>query len=331
MELLVVIAIIGILVGLLLPAVQAAREAARRMQCSNNLKQLALAQHMHHDAYNKFAYGVLRDNGDFGHPDRPAPPNPGPQYRRQGIWIQILPFIEQNNLYVRHNPNDFNANEIGWDTGVALTGQYFFAQVVPTLMCPSNPGSAFAEPTSPRARQYFRNHYFGCAGYRSYPRNSSDQPSLYNPYYPTVAAKAGNGMFNYNTRYGIRDATDGTSNTILVGERAYQDVVFDSSPLIDDRIRDWGWCWFGAEGDTMLGTASPLNYILPANFDSLGDGALQTQLFRDRINSFGSMHTGGAQFGFADGSVHFLSQSLSPVTYNALGTRSEGEVAGTFQ
>ncbi len=339
-ELLVVIAIIGILVGLLLPAVQAAREAARRMQCSNNLKQLALAQHMHHDTHNKFPYGVLRQQGNgtdgtsFGHPDlgKPGFPNPGPEHKRYAIWHQTLPFIEQTNLYNRHNPNDFAANRIGPGQTAQWVGDYFLRQVVPTLMCPSNPGGSFNEPVSfgNPAQIYFRNHYFACAGFRGYPRYSPDQPSLYNPLYPVVAQKAGNGIYNYNTRYGIKDATDGSSNTLMLGERKYQDTIFDSDPDVDDRIRDWGWCWFGAEGDAFLGTGSPLNFILPLNYSTL-DGTTKTQLFRDRINAFGSMHTGGSQFALADGSVHFISQSVSPVVYNALGTRSGGEVNGSIE
>ena len=340
-ELLVVIAIIGILVGLLLPAVQAAREAARRMQCSNNLKQLGLAQHMHHDTHNKFPYGVLRQNGDgvaigtFGHPDlgKPGFPNPGPNWKRYGIWHQTLPFIEQANLYSRWNADNFNANRIGPGATAEWEGDHFFKQVVTTLICPSNPGGPFNEPTSapsPANKIYFRNHYFSCAGFRGYPRYSPDQPSLYNPLYPVIAAKAANGIYNYNTQYGLRDASDGTSNTLLLGERMYQDAIFDSDPDIDDRIRDWGWCWFGAEGDAFLGTGSPLNFTLPKNFATL-DATTKTFLFRDRINAFGSMHTGGAQFAFADGSVHFLSQSISPVIYNGLGTRSGGEVTGSIE
>ncbi len=118
---------------------------------------------------------------------------------------------------------------------------------------------------------------------------------------------------------------DGTSNTIMLGERQYFDPVFDSSPIVDDRIRDWGWTWFGGEGDANLGTSVPINYRLPANFDTLGGGTQQL-LFEDRINAFGSMHTGGANFALADGSVTFISQSISPITFRALGTRAGGEV-----
>ncbi len=122
---------------------------------------------------------------------------------------------------------------------------------------------------------------------------------------------------------------DGTSNTIMLGERQYFDPVFDSSPIVDDRIRDWGWTWFGGEGDANLGTSVPINYRLPANFDTLGGGTQQL-LFEDRINAFGSMHTGGANFALADGSVTFISQSISPITFRALGTRAGGEVPGEF-
>lgn len=337
-ELLVVIAIIGILVGLLLPAVQAAREAARRMQCSNNLKQLGLAMHMHHDTHNTFPYGMLRHTTNFPHPDlnKPVPPGgPNPWDRRYAIWHQTLPYIEQGNLYARWDQMVFNNNKIGPGQTQQWVGDYFMKQVVPTLICPSNPGGNWNEPTAwdNPPEIYFRNHYFGCAGYVGYPRDKTDRTCLFNPTYPVTAYPSpggalSNGLFTRCKRYGIRDATDGTSNTLMLGERMYQDVIFDT--LTGDKIKDWGWCWFGAEGDSFLGTATPLNFVLPANLASLG-GSVQQTLFDDRINAFGSMHTGGAQFAYADGSVHFISQSVSPITYNALGTRSNGEVTATLE
>ncbi len=333
-ELLVVIAIIGILVGLLLPAVQAAREAARRMQCSNNIKQLALAVHMHHDVYKKFPYGILRNDGRFPHPDLGKTGTPNPWDRRYPLMFQLLPFIEQQPLYTKYDQFVFNNNRKETPpSSPDWVGKFFLREPVITMVCPSNPGTLWNEPTNPAEEgRYFRGHYFGCAGYRSYPRYqpaSSGRPSLFNPYLidpePGIGGAA-DGLFTRCKAYGFRDCTDGSSNTLLLGERKYFDQVFDTSPIVDDRIRDWGWLWFGGEGDANLGVGVPINFVLPKNFDTLGGGTQQL-LFDDRINAFGSMHTGGANFALADGSVTFISDSISMVTLRALGSRAGGEVS----
>ncbi len=342
-ELLVVIAIIGILVGLLLPAVQAAREAARRMQCSNNLKQLALGVHLFHDAEKKFPYGILRNDGAFPHPDLGKPGTPLPSNRRYPLMFQLLPYIEQSNLWNQFDQFTFSNNQkallANGSFGPDWVGDFFLKKAVPTLVCPSNPGGLWNEAGDASDGRFFRNHYFGCAGTRSYPRFNASRPSLFNPFYPTTpnpalpaAGSTGHtaltdGLFTRCKRYGMSDASDGTSNTLLLGERQYFDPIFDATT--GDKIRDWGWCWFGGEGDTNLGTSVPINFKLPTNFATLG-GGVQQLLFDDRINAFGSMHTGGANFAFADGSIQFISQSVSPIVFRALGTRAGGEVASEY-
>ncbi len=347
-ELLVVIAIIGILIALLLPAVQAAREAARRTHCANNLKQLALGLHNFHDVYKKFPYGMLRrQDGWFTHPEAGTPTC----NRRFGLMHQLLPFTEQDPLWKRWDQLNFNANKLAPGGTVEWAGDHFFRQVVMTLVCPSNPGGLWSEPKvsgdDADDGQYFRTHYYGAAGTRGYPRGGSyPRPSLVNPFAPAMADPAqatgstscgrpynyigrSDGILGQNIQYGIKDATDGTSNTILLGERKFYDPVFDSSPVVDDAIRDWGWVWFAAQGDNFLGTGVPINFVLPVTFDSL-DGATQQLLFDDRINSYGSMHPGGCQIALTDGSVRFLIQTISPITFRALGTRSGGEPVSNF-
>ncbi len=336
-ELLVVIAIIGILVGLLLPAVQAAREAARRMQCSNNLKQLGLACHMFHDTFKKFPYGILRNDGLYPHPDTGKAGTPPPANRRYPLMFQLLPYIEQQALYDWYDQFDFNRNRRDrLNPTTDWTGNWFLKQSVTTYVCPSNPGGLWNESSDPTEDgRYFRGHYFGCAGTRAYPRAdaSNARPSLFNPFAPAVAATyaAGgdktDGMFNRCKRYGIAECTDGTSNTLMLGERKYFDPIFDA--VTGDRIRDWGWLWFGGEGDANLATGVPINMMLPANFTTLS-GGVQQIIFEDRINSFGSMHTGGANFALCDGSVTFISQSVNSTTFRAMGTRSGGEVNGEY-
>lgn len=333
-ELLVVIAIIGILVGLLLPAVQAAREAARRMQCGNNVKQISLACHSFHDTFKKFPYGILRNDGSFPHPDTGKTGTPNPISRRYPLLFQLLPFVEQQPLYDRYDQFVYSNNEKDPITAVQWVGEYFTKQIVNTYVCPSNPGTLHNESSDGvSSGHYFRNHYFGCAGRRSYPRGntSSTAPTLFNPFYPTLPNPApggalSDGLFTRCKRYGFNDNVDGSSNTLLFGERKYFDQIFDSSPIVDDRIRDWGWCWFGGEGDVNFGTSVAINFVLPKNFDTLSAG-VQQQLYDDRINSAGSMHPGGANFGFADGSVQFIAQTIDMTTYMALGSRAGGEVA----
>jgi prepilin-type N-terminal cleavage/methylation domain-containing protein len=342
-ELLVVIAIIGILVALLLPAVQAAREAARRMQCSNNLKQLALAVHMIHDKDKKFPYGMLREQVNnpraLGIPF-PYPVNeslgPGNAMRRYGLMHQLLPFIEQDNLWQRWDQFNFNANRRDPPTAPDWTGNFFFKQVVVTLMCPSNPmggdplNKTFSGSGSGR---YFLTHYFGAAGTRGYPRGPSGRPSHFNPFFPTIPDASvpslglADGVLAQNVRRNMGEVVDGTSNTLLLGERQYFDRIFDTST--NDKIQDWGWVWFGAQGDCFLGTSVPLNFKLPLNFTTL-PGATQVQLFEDRINAYGSMHPGGCQVALTDGSVRFLAETISPVTFRALGTRAGSEAIGEF-
>jgi len=338
-ELLVVIAIIGILVGLLLPAVQAAREAARRMQCSNNLKQWGLSNHNFESAFKRFPYGMLRFDGTgWGHPDWGTPN----QARRFALALQLLPFMEQTAMHDRFDQLNFDNNRRdllpNGTFGADWTGNFFHRLTFPALICPSNPGSGWNESHDPTSNgRYARSDYFASAGRRGYPGFNAARPSLWNPFGPgsdvprppgsAGSARTGraDGMFNRNVAYKIGDATDGTSNTVLMGERSYFDPVFDrcgpETGTTTTRIGNWGWVWFGAEGNAFLGTGVPINYRIRncAEF-------LDPLRYDDRINAFGSTHTGGCNLVLVDGSVRFFSQSISPITFNAMGSRAGGEV-----
>ncbi len=343
-ELLVVIAIIGILVGLLLPAVQAAREAARRMSCSNNTKQLTLACHNFHDTFKKFPYGMLRADGTgWGHPEWGTPG----QSRRFAMMHQLMPYCEQTAFYnawdqLVYNNNNLSNRLFGGDgvTNLPTNGTSAVGQILsPVLRCPSNPGSNWNESHSPTGNGvYARADYMACAGQRGYPGFNATRPSLWNPFGPgsdhprpaggrgTAGIARANGMFSRCIQFGFSDCTDGSSNTILLGERSFHDPVFDrcgpETGTTTTKMLNWGWVWFGAEGNAFLGTGVPINYRIRNCTDFLNP-----LLYDDRINAFGSMHTGGCNVGLTDGSVRFLSESISAITFNAMGSRAGGEIA----
>jgi prepilin-type N-terminal cleavage/methylation domain-containing protein/prepilin-type processing-associated H-X9-DG protein len=318
-ELLVVIAIIAILIGLLLPAVQKVREAAARMKCQNNLKQLGVASHNYHSAYGKFPYGMYRvQNPEF--PVNSAnPPNALGQNQRFCLMLQLLPYIEQEALFRRWNFYDFNANSMD-DSVPSVSfgpGWYFLKQQVPTLACPSQPiFDHLSKPAVPPEGRYALTSYYACAGTRSYPRRATGRAAL---------SQFRDGIYDQNRQNNVEGILDGTSNTLMFGERHYFDPIFDTFPT--DRIADWGWLWFGAQGDAFLGCNVPINFKLPTDF-ATRTAAEQTILFEDRINAFGSGHTGGANFTMGDGSVKFIRDSISAVTLLNLGTRFGGEVIG---
>src|SRR5207247_721003 len=124
---------------------------------------------------------------------------------------------------------------------------------------------------------------------------------------------------------------DGTSNTLLFGERDHLDLVYDNDPFVGDKIYYWGWAYYSSNIlDVMLVTSVPINFKLPQNFASL-DNTTKNLLKGQRRTNFGSMHGGGANFTLADGSVRLIAENISPVTFAALGTRAGGEpVPGNF-
>jgi prepilin-type N-terminal cleavage/methylation domain-containing protein/prepilin-type processing-associated H-X9-DG protein len=295
-ELLVVIAIIAILIGLLLPAVQKVREAAARMKCQNNLKQLALALHNHHDVMNAFPAGIHRNQGaalpstnNYTLTENPI--------RRFNWVIAVMPFIEQDNLYKLWNMTNFNANR--GVTGDQLTCSW---RVIPTLLCPSSPASPVdttSDAASSPPRHWGITMYMANAGRRSYRR----------------ADQTNDGPFIHNQTRKFGDIQDGTSNTVFLGERNFRDPVFETAP---DKLEFWGWWAFGAEGDVLLSAAERINWLCPAPL---------TQASYDlRINVFGSGHTSGANFAMGDGSVRFLSDSLDLVTLQRLCMHQDGLV-----
>jgi prepilin-type N-terminal cleavage/methylation domain-containing protein/prepilin-type processing-associated H-X9-DG protein len=295
-ELLVVIAIIAVLIGLLVPAVQKVREAANRAQCLNNLKQMALAAHNYHDSHRKFPTGT-RLSVMVG--DRPT--------GGTNLWVELLPYFELDNLYKKWDYDDYRNNFAGGRNATT-------AQVIKVLLCPSDP---LPEPVFQLKDQSFHglSTYGGNAGKRS------------------TLVQTEDGIFFIDSSVRLADITDGTSNTFLFGERSTVDPEFDSrisvvwpppkSPL-------WGWSrWAnvlspGAPGSVTLSTPVPINYQVPP-------GADLPQAFLDRVCAFGSGHTGGANFAFADGSVRFVSETIPLDTLKALSTRAGGDVvAGDF-
>ncbi len=290
-ELLVVIAIIAILIALLVPAVQKVREAAARTQCGNNLKQLALALHNHHDVYKKFPAGINRHQ---------PPANPSEDPTRRYNWtIEILPYIEQDNVQKLWNYTNFNATR-----GVTGDATKVSWRVIPTYICPSdalpNPPVDASERFANPPRDWGLTSYGANAGRRSYRRN----------------VQTNDGPFIHNIARRFATIEDGTSNTIFVGERAHHDPVFDAIP--GENLDEWGWWTFGAEGDVLLSAAERINWKMPAP---------PTQALYDlRINVFGSMHSGGANFAFGDGSVRFLPDGTDLLTLQRLCMHQDGFV-----
>jgi prepilin-type N-terminal cleavage/methylation domain-containing protein/prepilin-type processing-associated H-X9-DG protein len=286
-ELLVVIAIIAVLIGLLLPAVQKVREAANRAQCLNNLKQIALAAHNYHDTYQKFPTGWHQPDLVDGRPTGGT-----------NLWIGLLPYFEQDNLYRRWD-NDDNRNNVAGGTNAVQ------AQVIKLLICPSDPlqpvvylNGGMAPPWT--WGYYGMSSYGGNGGTRSFSLNYSQIPQ--------------DGIFFRDSSVCLPGVTDGTSNTFLFGERYHRDPQFD----LQQHGR-WacvaGW---GTLVNVELSTPVPINYQVPPGGDSSTP--------ENRSCAFGSGHPGGANFAFADGSVRFVSESIAMATLQALSTRAGGEV-----
>jgi prepilin-type N-terminal cleavage/methylation domain-containing protein/prepilin-type processing-associated H-X9-DG protein len=306
-ELLVVIAIIAILIGLLVPAVQKVREAAARMQCSNNLKQLALASHGYHDVHKRLPSGlnlpisaasgalfptnVLVKSGKVGQPPVAGqfiswPEALMPHYEQQTVYNQL-------NLTQREYANCNGPNSIG-------------ASIISILLCPSDPipNNNVSTYVTGGVTYYFgMNSYGACAGTVAW-------------YYTSMTC---DGIYFYNSRVRMTDITDGTSNTLAFGERWHWDPAFTAIGTLG------GWAWSNSNSaeDYLLSTNVPINYTL-APGTVIGPPSYPDD---NRTCAFGSAHSGGANFSFGDGSVRFLTLTSNgdlPLL-QALGTRAGGE------
>jgi prepilin-type N-terminal cleavage/methylation domain-containing protein/prepilin-type processing-associated H-X9-DG protein len=320
-ELLVVIAIIAVLIALLLPAVQSAREAARRAQCVNNLKQMGIACHNYHDQVNLFPPGAL--GGNWG--------NNGLTWR-----AMILPQLEQNQIYNSINTL-LNTGQIGPSFATAWYTQ------IKVFMCPSdgqntgftpygNAGtfSVTTPPTPPNGgtvavpttnyNMSFGDNYavLPLSGANPWETPAGSNPQIGWDGFWGTTTNGGKMRAFVDYRDGqvasMASVTDGTSNTILIGE---------GLPDQDANNEMWGFTGAGA------GTTIPINWST-AKAGAGCDGAYGSTDWNCRFSyaarGFKSRHAGGANFLFADGSVHFLKNSVNRVTYAALGSRLGGEV-----
>ncbi|ADV62183.1 hypothetical protein Isop_1599 [Isosphaera pallida ATCC 43644] len=306
-ELLVVIAIIAVLVALLLPAVQAAREAARRAECLNKLKQLALAAHNYESSMGVFPPGQIK----LTFPTMP-------RFRGFTLFVNMLPYLDQQPLYNRWNFADPLSNAEGRTANTSTILNIFLCQsdVIPT------------NPVSNSTRWYAIASYGGNGGSRSHPPNALSSDGIFHAVGPAAPGFS---------QVRVAEVTDGLSNTLLFGERNHVDPNYDTFFSIGWVIEPmWQWGWWAASGgnfalsDVTMSTHGPINFRLgfnnanrPSNINSAADFAPFDAL---RVCAFGSQHPGGANFALADGSGRFLKDSIASSVLRALGTRSGAEV-----
>lgn len=299
-ELLVVIAIIGILIALLLPAVQAAREAARRTQCTNNLKQLGLAMHNYHDMASAL------------------PPPLRTEFLDTGWQTDILPFIEQGALYDLIAPN---ANRQGAASGSALDSVLSTKRVAPYL-CPSIP--IIDHWSSLTTRTHYTLHYYGINGpsgtnvttgkaYRcgegwTDPNNTAANQFGIMSFQGVLFRENYRGSFSHPS---LRAIIDGLSNTYLLGEIAWAGNTI---------YRPWARSGFEDTRGRLHYTSKPVVYPLGARISS-----------PTNHTSFGSEHPGGANFVMADASVRFVPETINFGTFLATISRDGREAVGGAQ
>jgi prepilin-type processing-associated H-X9-DG protein len=276
-EVLVVVGIMGVLIGLLLAAVQRVREVSTRVRCSNNLRQIGLALHGYHDVHRTLPPGIRRS------------PDP---YPFLGWGARLLPFLEQQALWEQAQ-KDYKRQPLIWIPPPPHMGA---TTVLPVYICPAD--GRTQGRVEPEGFDVAFTHYLGVMG---------------------KASANGDGVLYLNSRVSFREVTDGTSNTLMVGERP---------PSSDNRF---GW-WYAGVGQTWDGSADMLlgvqdyrtTFRTPTcpegpYFFSPGSTSNVCDIFH-----FWSQHIGGAHFLFVDGSVHFLRYSAAPIM-PALATRAGGE------
>jgi prepilin-type N-terminal cleavage/methylation domain-containing protein/prepilin-type processing-associated H-X9-DG protein len=323
-ELLVVIAIIAILIGLLLPAVQKVREAAARMKCQNNLKQFGLAIHNYQDTNNKL------------------PPGGYYNWDERGTWlIYTLPYMEQTALYknIAAAPGNNGAVDTVPDSVKNAynnpTWPGVFTNVfLPYLRCPSDGQyDAKAQVTNyvgSLGPQCIPGPSGGtCDPYATYCNGNAQLPapgwgySTSPDHGNTISTQDLRGLFNrLGATITFASIPDGLSNTIMIGE---------SLPGSHDHLVNpwWGYNW----GPSHCGTIIPINFLMPEKVGTTPTGGQACWTATNNWSTswgFKSYHTNGANFVFADGSVHFIAQSIDHRTYQLLGCRNDGQTPGNY-
>ncbi|MEQ9409687.1 MAG: DUF1559 domain-containing protein [Fuerstiella sp.] len=289
-ELLVVITIISILIALLLPAVQQAREAARRTQCKNNLMQLAIAMHNYQASFGALPPGSVNPTGPVGTED--------PGYHMSWI-VQTLCMMDQTPMFQQidfsvsaYHPNNVMVRSID----------------LPTLRCPSD----YYTPEF----GIHRSSYAGCTGGRDVPIDMDNT-----------------GLLFLNSSINYKQIRDGASNTLLMGERRFDDVD----------ISDPGW--MSGTAATLRNTGVPINknfltrrlatgYAGGGGYESGADDTTAESKNPPQpgqaTGGFSSVHSGGAQFAVADGAVRFISENIANDVFRYLGDREDRQIIGDF-
>lgn len=314
-ELLVVIAIIAVLIALLLPAVQQAREAARRTQCKNNLKQLGLALHNYHDTFRVFPFAMS---------------SPGAK-NITGL-VMLLPYIDQAPMY---NTLNFNLPMGKWNyNSTALTTMPAVNIAASTtrmaaFLCPSDNGTEYQgdDPTyygAQTAGQTYKTCYAFSVTY-GHPATYASATAPQGLW--TSEAKTTKNMFGFESKCNMRDITDGTSNTVAMGETTLDSYNGPGQPWAITQHVGGASIQFSSGGTS--GNNRINDWYAPASWASWTSvkGTPGTLI---SWGSPGSIHTGGMQVLMGDGAVRFLSENLESITRQRLGYIADGSPLGEF-
>ena len=329
-ELLVVIAIIAVLVALLLPAVQQAREAARRISCGNNLKQIGLALQNYHDTYCCFPLGGLNQPGVV--PSLPI----SNSWSGVSFWVRILPNLDQGNLYSSINTSVPGSGEMG----VGPNGGTVNNVKLSVLTCPSSilPSSFPIVGLSIMMPSYVGVSGASTTGYTYPDVFSESRIKNFTACGAFVGQMSWGGMLLANSTTRMQDVTDGTSQVIIVGESS--DYAIDSTGTQQriDGAASLGWV-FSTESGGVLGNyksqllkptrcanLTTVMHPIGARQAPVPNGCYTVSPNRPLM----SAHTGGAQVALTEGSVRFLGNSNNITTLKQLSTRDDGQVVGDF-
>lgn len=318
-ELLVVIAIIAVLIALLLPAVQQAREAARRTQCRNNLKQLALGMHNYLDSFSVFPPGTVNPLGDDSNGK-----NGSGAAGIGGPWICfLLPSMEQTGLY-----NNFakivaeRPEVVDWFGNATYAATPIGDTQLPMMNCPSHPTNLENLSNGTGMEHLARGNYCASYGRGTYATADTSNGAI-------------GGVFGNNSRVSMRDLTDGSTNTIALSELKYR-LASSTGPSYQDSRGTWS---YGAMGSNIFSTRIGPNTAVAdgvwgcRNYPQEGMPCVQVGSGTNTGGTYAaarSYHTGGVQGAMADGSVRFFSENISLVIWQAIGSRAGGEVLGDF-